>query len=328
MALINCPECGRENVSDSAEMCPTCGFSIKSYYDNIKQEEEEKRLAEEREKQRFAEIEKQKELQEEREKKKQERKERLFGSPAKKIAWVVVGCIVLALLIIIGMLIHKENEVSEAIKDTQKYCDWIRDDVSDLQSILNNIDFVYGSSTSNETIENIEDKLVDISIYMRWVDSDCHIDTKVINSLNSYVSRKTSYKTWDEYKQSITNKYFIGDTTEDSANKLVKANAYSSSEQRNEAIRNSSVIVSSLSHSTSGKNYHITGTVTNNTSRTVEFVKVKISMLDSSGKVIDTDTTYACGSEGLAPGESSKFDCYIDKDSQMDSITAGIYDYD
>lgn len=28
MALINCPECGRENVSDKAIACPTCGFPI------------------------------------------------------------------------------------------------------------------------------------------------------------------------------------------------------------------------------------------------------------------------------------------------------------
>ncbi len=40
MALIKCPECGRENVSDSAEMCPNCGFNIKEYY---KQKTEEKK---------------------------------------------------------------------------------------------------------------------------------------------------------------------------------------------------------------------------------------------------------------------------------------------
>lgn len=27
MALINCPECGRE-VSDKAEKCPNCGYNI------------------------------------------------------------------------------------------------------------------------------------------------------------------------------------------------------------------------------------------------------------------------------------------------------------
>lgn len=28
MALISCPECGREKVSDQAKMCPDCGFPI------------------------------------------------------------------------------------------------------------------------------------------------------------------------------------------------------------------------------------------------------------------------------------------------------------
>ena len=42
MALIKCPECGRENVSDNAEMCPNCGFGIKTHFERIKMEEEEK----------------------------------------------------------------------------------------------------------------------------------------------------------------------------------------------------------------------------------------------------------------------------------------------
>lgn len=28
MALIKCPECGRENVSDTANACPGCGFQF------------------------------------------------------------------------------------------------------------------------------------------------------------------------------------------------------------------------------------------------------------------------------------------------------------
>ena len=43
MALIKCPECGRENVSDTAEACPVCGYGIKTHFDKIKQEEERKR---------------------------------------------------------------------------------------------------------------------------------------------------------------------------------------------------------------------------------------------------------------------------------------------
>ena len=35
MALIKCPECGKENVSDTAESCPNCGFGIKKYFEGI-----------------------------------------------------------------------------------------------------------------------------------------------------------------------------------------------------------------------------------------------------------------------------------------------------
>ena len=32
MALIKCPECGNEHVSDCARTCPVCGFAINEYY--------------------------------------------------------------------------------------------------------------------------------------------------------------------------------------------------------------------------------------------------------------------------------------------------------
>lgn len=51
MALIKCPECGRENVSDSAEVCPDCGYGIKAHFEKEKQEEEQKRKEEARRKQ-------------------------------------------------------------------------------------------------------------------------------------------------------------------------------------------------------------------------------------------------------------------------------------
>lgn len=36
MSLIKCPECGRRNVSDSAEACPSCGYNIKTYFDKAR----------------------------------------------------------------------------------------------------------------------------------------------------------------------------------------------------------------------------------------------------------------------------------------------------
>lgn len=38
MSLVKCPECGRENVSDKAEACPSCGFALKDYYSNYSSE--------------------------------------------------------------------------------------------------------------------------------------------------------------------------------------------------------------------------------------------------------------------------------------------------
>ena len=33
MAIVTCPECGKEEASDSAKTCPNCGYDIKSYYE-------------------------------------------------------------------------------------------------------------------------------------------------------------------------------------------------------------------------------------------------------------------------------------------------------
>ena len=39
MAMIKCPECGRENVSSTAKSCPECGYNIKAYYEEEQQKE-------------------------------------------------------------------------------------------------------------------------------------------------------------------------------------------------------------------------------------------------------------------------------------------------
>lgn len=88
------------------------------------------------------------------------------------------------------------------------------------------------------------------------------------------------------------------------------------------------VYVSSVDSETLSDYYLITGSVKNNTDETVTFVKVKISIVDSSGSIIDTESTYAVGSEGLAPGESSKFECYVKRSSNASSFKAYVYDYE
>jgi len=44
MALIKCPECGRDNVSNTAEMCPDCGYGIRLHFEKIEQEKHREEL--------------------------------------------------------------------------------------------------------------------------------------------------------------------------------------------------------------------------------------------------------------------------------------------
>ena len=72
----------------------------------------------------------------------------------------------------------------------------------------------------------------------------------------------------------------------------------------------------------------VTGTITNNSDSEVSYVQIKGSFKNSSGTVIDTDWTYAVGSEGLAPGESCKWSMSVDKDYSIKQCSVSILDFD
>lgn len=71
-----------------------------------------------------------------------------------------------------------------------------------------------------------------------------------------------------------------------------------------------------------------TATITNNGRKTYTFIEVKGKFKNSSGIILDTDWTYAVGSEGLAPGESASFRLSVDKDSNITKCDLEILDYD
>lgn len=76
-----------------------------------------------------------------------------------------------------------------------------------------------------------------------------------------------------------------------------------------------------------GSNYiKATGKITNNSSYTVSFVQIKGSFETFSGKVVDTDWTYAVDSAGLAPGETCKWEMTVKKDSMITNCTVTIID--
>lgn len=69
--------------------------------------------------------------------------------------------------------------------------------------------------------------------------------------------------------------------------------------------------VSNVRVTHSGNYAYIRGTVTNTGTYNIKYVKVKIACENWSGKVIDTDWTYAVGSSWLEPGESNNFECMV-----------------
>lgn len=70
------------------------------------------------------------------------------------------------------------------------------------------------------------------------------------------------------------------------------------------------------------------GSITNNSEQTVSYVKIKGAFKNQSGTVIDTDWTYAVGSEGLAPGESCTWRMSVKKNHNIDECVVSILDFD
>ncbi len=86
MALVKCPECGREKVSNSAEACPDCGYGIKAHFKKVRQEEEERRKKEELHKLEEKRRKEREELEEERAKEEQAMLDSI-PAPQKPFPW-------------------------------------------------------------------------------------------------------------------------------------------------------------------------------------------------------------------------------------------------
>lgn len=87
--------------------------------------------------------------------------------------------------------------------------------------------------------------------------------------------------------------------------------------------------ISDVKLNTYGSSYiRASGTITNNSSYTVKYVKIKGSFESSSGAVVDTAWTFAVDSAGLAPGETCKWEMSVEKDYQISSCSVSILDFD
>ncbi len=116
--------------------------------------------------------------------------------------------------------------------------------------------------------------------------------------------------------------YRKGGTWSDNADAESDSFSYTSSyETAKTALEFSNIVV------TSNSSYTVCiGTVTNNGKKTYDYVQIKGAFKDSSGTVLDTDWTYAVGSEGLAPGESTTFRMSVPKNINIKDCKITIMD--
>ena len=108
MALVKCPECGREKVSDSAEACPDCGYGIKVHVERVRREEEVKRKEEEKRKQKEIIA----------------PQDNVPAKESKIMAIVLIGLIAF----IVGIIAF--SNISQTNKEIEKYCSFDSFEVS------------------------------------------------------------------------------------------------------------------------------------------------------------------------------------------------------
>lgn len=125
------------------------------------------------------------------------------------------------------------------------------------------------------------------------------------------------------------NEYKKGSKSSSSSSKSgssSKSNSYSGSKSSSYESKYTALKVSDIKV-TSNSSYTVcTGTVTNTGKQKYTFVKVKGAFKDLKGKVLDTDSTYAAGSEGLAAGESTTFRMSVPKNVSIKTCTVTIMD--
>ncbi|MEE0706186.1 MAG: FxLYD domain-containing protein [Adlercreutzia sp.] len=84
--------------------------------------------------------------------------------------------------------------------------------------------------------------------------------------------------------------------------------------------------VSSVTLSSNSSYTIAQGKITNKGNKTYRFVKVKGAFKDRSGNTVDTDWTYACGDEGLGPGESASFRLSVPRSYSIDDCSVTVLD--
>jgi ribosomal protein L37E len=199
MALINCPECGRENVSDTAESCPSCGFGVKAHFEKLRRDEQEKIEEEKRKQEELTRKEREEklkiELEKERQKKEQEDKERekiqaqeqllkqrKKHKRNKKFGIGVLSVFILCIIVSIIYCIIINNRISAVQKSFDK------DFSSYIDSLNGNGIKIQGKYKLSKGVYDRESNILKINCFVTYISDD--ISKYSTADLNSKKAKK------------------------------------------------------------------------------------------------------------------------------------------
>lgn len=188
----------------------------------------------------------------------------------------------------------------------QFYDDGITPEI--MRQIHDDIAAWVGSPCSRQVIENKGSSLkheypaIDDSVYCTW-QSSITDGLPFDASLSSYFTNGHSMQNEIAFERTVSE---------------IETN-YSAVDERDSATTDTltynGLTIKAKYHA--GSNPYVDGTATNNSASYVEFVRIKVHLYNSDGKVIDTEWTYAVGAEGLAPGETTQWIVYCSDADEM-----------
>lgn len=366
MALIKCPECGREKVSDTAEACPDCGYGIRAHFEKVRQAEEQN-------------------IKEERYKKEEENKNQSelnsteMTELSPKLMLGILGAFLVIIIIVVAVQISNENKKQKGIANQAiiYYNAGKYDKALDVKIDLDK-DTLLGDYNEKITLMgNIQKYLNDEDTQLSAVfyylgnykvfESEGLIDSvypkikdatqKVANSNADFIynveyyadKRYEQYTSFDTTKEKKLNQLLEPLLTEDRELMFEIANQINSEidyelaareyekykqelieqKQREYDMEHPVQVTNDDCKITHSRGYYYcNGTVHNVSGSTHYYVKVKVTYYDKDDKVLTTDWTYAVSSEGIKGGENQQFEIMTKVDGSPEKFKVEILEYD
>ena len=197
MALIKCPECGKE-VSDTANSCPNCGFNIKKHIEDEKKKQElEKKIQAKNEKSQMS----------------------------SKTKNIIIG-ISIVLVAIIAFLIVQQKQKDEQALTNLKLLFYHVEDINEYKEYsvmqLDDGTYIYHDTGADNAVSKISQRLKNLDICVEYIDGHYSESSKAIDDM---IGNQTNYgwRSWEDYRKILESNYFIDDniTERERAEKII-----------------------------------------------------------------------------------------------------------